>query len=171
LIILISLFTSCNPSNSEQKTINDRSDDNYLEISRDIFNNLMLVKGEVVYVPVYSEIYTDLNKKTKLAATLSIRNTDMKNEIIVSMADYYDTHGNPIRNYIKSPVKLKPLQTVNYLVEYKEAKGGTGANFIVEWASEIEVTEPIIEAVMIGTSSSLGISFVCEGRVIKYVTD
>ncbi len=173
LPIIITLFLfACNRSNDNDQHSSVISGEDYLEISREIFNNLMLVKGERIYVPVYSEIFNnDVNKITKLAATLSIRNTDMKKEIIVSVADYYDTHGNRIRQYIKSPLKLKPLQTVNYLVEYKESKGGPGANFIVEWASEEEVTEPIIETVMIGTSSSLGISFVCEGRVIKYINN
>ena len=130
----------------------------------------MLVKGEVIYVPVYSDIYgTDVSKKIKLSATLSIRNTDMEHEIIVSLADYYDTHGKHVKHYIESPIKLRPLQTVSYLVPYKEAEGGIGANFIVEWVSEQEVTEPVVEAVMIGTSSALGISFVCDGKVLKYI--
>lgn len=169
-IFLMSLI-SCRDGAEKQGQPKNFKDD-YLEISKDFFNDLMLVKGEVVYVPVYSEIFgVDVNKKIKLAATLSIRNTDLENEIIVSVADYYDTHGKKIRQYIKSPIKLKPLQTVNYLVEYKEQEGGTGANFIVEWAAEKEVTEPVIEAVMIGTSSSLGISFVCTGKVLKYINE
>jgi len=167
-VLLIGL-TACNPAGKKQDQ-SKKSASEYLEINKEMFNNLMLVKGEIVYVPVYSDIYgTDLNKKIKLSATLSIRNTDMQNEIIVSVVDYYDTHGNLIRNYLDSPVKLKPLQTVNYLVAYKEAEGGIGANFIVEWVSEQEVTEPVVEAVMIGTSSSLGISFVCGGKVLKYL--
>jgi hypothetical protein len=167
--ILLIVVNACNsPRDNQEPAIKTASE--YLEINKELFKNLMLVKGEVIYVPVYSDIYgTDLNKKIKLSATLSIRNTDMENEIIVSTVDYYDTHGKCVKRYLESPIKLRPLQTVNYLVPYKEAEGGIGANFIVEWVSEQEVTEPVVEAVMIGTSSALGISFVCEGKVLKYI--
>lgn len=144
--------------------------DEYLKIATEDYHKLLLTKGEVVYVPVYSEIFgTDIDKKIKLSATLSIRNTDMTNSIYVGVVDYYDTQGKLIRHYLDEPIKLGPLETASYLVEYKEAQGGTGANFIVEWVADQEVTEPVIEAVMIGTSMSLGISFVCDGRVIKFL--
>lgn len=167
-VSLMILAASCNSSDGDRLLKSEGVE--YPEINKEIFNNLMLVKGEVIYVPVYSDIYsTEVSRKIKLSATLSIRNTDMQNEIIVSVVDYYNTHGRLIKKYLDSPIKLKPLQTVNYLVEYKEAEGGPGANFIVEWVAESEVNEPIVEAVMIGTSSSLGISFLCEGKVLKYI--
>lgn len=171
VLMLLIIATACNSTNDKQAT-KRTSEIDYPQVNKEVFNNLMLVKGEVVYVPVYSDIYgTEVTKKIKLSATLSIRNTDMANEIIVSVVDYYDTQGKLIRNYLESPIKLKPLQTANYLVTYKEDEGGIGANFIVEWVSEVEVTEPVIEAVMIGTSSSLGISFVCQGKVLKYIEE
>ncbi len=167
---LMLLFTNACNAPRERQEPSIKIANEYLEINKEIFKNLMLVKGEVIYVPVYSDIYgTDVSKKIKLSATLSIRNTDMENEIIVSLVDYYDTHGKRIKHYLESPIKLRPLQTVSYLVPYKEAEGGIGANFIVEWVSEQEVTEPVVEAVMIGTSSALGISFVCDGKVLKYI--
>jgi len=169
VLLMLIVAMACNSTN-EKKSTKNSSEDEYPEINKEVFNSLMLVKGEVIYVPVYSDIYgTELTKKIKLSATLSIRNTDMQNEIIVSVVDYYDTRGRLIRNYLESPIKLNPLQTANYLVTYKEAEGGIGANFIVEWVSEVEVTEPVVEAVMIGTSSALGISFVCQGKVLKYI--
>lgn len=167
----LTIVLACNSSNTDSGLRGDSVED-YLKISKENFNNLMLIKGETVYVPIYSDIYsTDLNRKIKLSATLSIRNTSMQNEIIVSKVDYYDTHGKLISKYITEPIKLKPLQTVNYVVDYNEVLGGTGANFIVDWVAEQEVSEPVIQAVMIGTSSSLGISFVCEGKVIKYTQE
>ncbi|MCK9268933.1 MAG: DUF3124 domain-containing protein [Bacteroidales bacterium] len=169
-IILLVVLTGCNQAPHEPGGTKPLTDSEYQMISRDIFSRLVPVKGELVYVPVYSEIYgTDIDRKIKLSATLSIRNIDMEQPIIVSRADYYDTHGNLIRQYLDNPLELRPLQTKSYVVEYKEAQGGTGANFIVEWTSQQQVSEPVIEAVMIGTSSALGISFVCQGKVIKYL--
>lgn len=171
LLPVLLILGSCNTEKNREAN-GAENGGQYLEMSPEMMNNTILVKGEVVYVPVYSEIFhTDMSRKVKLSATLSIRNTSMDSEIIVSVVDYYDTHGKLIRHHLSSPVKLKPLQTINYVVEYKEAEGGIGANFIVEWAAEEEVPEPVIEAVMIGGSSSLGISFVCEGKVIKYTSE
>lgn len=48
-----------------------------------------------------------------------------------------------------------------------DTSGGAGANFIVEWVAEKTVYEPVVEAVMINTSSSQGISFVSPARVLK----
>lgn len=170
-ILLFILLLGCQSKQSNQDKTSYQSDQ-YLEISQDILTEMMLVNGEVVYVPVYSEIFhTDVKRKVKLSATLSIRNTSIDNDIVVSTVDYYDTHGNLIRQYLESPLKLKPLQTKIYVVEYKENEGGIGANFIVEWASEKVVSKPIIQTVMIGGSSSLGISFVCDGKVIKYTNE
>lgn len=173
VIIILALlsfsFVSCSPKRENNEHVDSQSE-KYLVLSPDEYHNLLLTRGELVYVPVYSEIFgANLEKKIKLSATLSIRNITLDSEIIVSKVDYYDTHGTLIRNYLKDPIVLKPLETVSYLVEHKDTKGGDGANFIVEWAAEQEVAEPIIEAVMIGASSALGISFTCQGKVIKHL--
>lgn len=171
LFLVAIILLGCNQNKDPQQTISYQPEQ-YIEISEDILTEMILVNGEVVYVPVYSEIFhTDVKRKVKLSATLSIRNTSMNSEIVVSTVDYYDTHGELIKHYLTSPLQLKPLQTKIYVVEYKENEGGIGANFIVEWFSEKEVSEPIIQAVMIGGSSSLGISFVCDGKVIQYTNE
>ncbi len=171
-IFLVLIFTmSCDPKGGNKTDLNTR-DGKYLVITPEEYHDLMLTRGELVYVPVYSEIFgANPDKKIQLSATLSVRNISMDNEIIVSKVDFYDTHGTLIRHYLNDPVRLKPLETISYLVEYKDTQGGDGANFIVEWVSEQEVAEPIIEAVMIGASSGLGISFTSQAKVIKYLNE
>jgi hypothetical protein len=170
-VLLVSILFSCNTKTDNQQTTSYQPE-KYEFITQDLLTEMMLVKGELVYVPVYSEIFhTDVKRKVKLSATLSIRNTSTDSEIVVSTVDYYDTHGKLLKHYLTSPLQLKPLQTKIYVVEYKENEGGIGANFIVEWAAQKEVPEPIIQAVMIGGSSSLGISFVCDGKVIEYINE
>jgi hypothetical protein len=169
IFILLIFMVSCT-SNPQEEARQNLLNEKYLVLSPDEYHDLLLTKGELVYVPVYSEIFgANLESKIKLSATLSIRNITPDNEIIVSKVDYYDTHGKLIRHYLSDPIVLNPLETVSYLVEHKDTKGGDGANFIVEWAAEQEVPEPIIEAVMIGSSSALGISFTCQGKVVKYL--
>jgi hypothetical protein len=52
-------------------------------------------------------------------------------------------------------------------VPVNDLRGGTGANFIVEWASPSTVAEPVIEAVMIGTIGTTSYSFVSQGRSVR----
>ncbi len=120
-----------------------------------------------VYVPAYSHIYHAGGTPVLLAVTLSIRNTDLSQEMRIRSVRYYDTRGNFIREYLEAPVTLKALGTAEYLVEQKNTEGGSGANFVVEWSSRSPINPPVIETVMIG---SQGVSFVCSGREIGSAT-
>jgi len=125
-------------------------------------------KGQTLYVPVYSNIFSAPKKiPYNLAAILSIRNTDMSNSINIIAADYYDTKGKLVRKYYPQPITLAPLESTDIFIPEEHTAGGTGANFIVKWNSQKEVNVPIIEAVMIGMKSGQGISFVSPGQEIK----
>jgi len=127
-----------------------------------------LSKGQTVYVPVYSNIFSAPKKiPFNLATILSIRNTDMSNPINILAADYYDTRGKIVRKYLQKPVTLAPLESTDIYIPEEDTTGGSGANFIVKWSSQKEVNVPIIESVMIGMKSGQGISFVSPGQEIK----
>lgn len=127
-----------------------------------------LISGQTVYVPVYSHIYYgEKSKQFLLAATLSIRNTDPQYPITVLSAQYFDSDGSLVRNYMNEPIELRPMASSYIYVKESDTSGGSGANFIVKWKSEHTVNEPVIESIMIGASAGQGISFVCPGRVIK----
>lgn len=127
-----------------------------------------LSKGQTLYVPVYSNIFSAPKKiPYNLAAILSIRNTDMSNSITVVAADYYNTKGKLVRKYYQQPIILAPLESTDIFIHEEDTTGGTGANFIVKWSAQKEVNAPIIEAVMIGMKSGQGISFVSPGQEIK----
>ncbi|HIK46150.1 MAG TPA: DUF3124 domain-containing protein [Leptolyngbyaceae cyanobacterium M65_K2018_010] len=127
-----------------------------------------LVTGQVIYVPIYSEIY-DLgpNRTFQLAATLSLRNTDRQNPIVITAVDYYDSAGKRVKTYLTDPIQLAPLTSTAVVVHQTDTLGGTGANFLVTWGAAVAVSEPIVEAIMISTASQQGISFVSPGRVIE----
>ena len=127
-----------------------------------------LSKGQTLYVPVYSNIFSAPKKiPFNLATILSIRNTDMSNSIKILAADYYDTRGKLVRKYYQQPITLAPLESTDIFIPEDDTAGGTGANFIVRWNSQKEVNVPIIECVMIGMKSGQGISFVSPGQEIK----
>ena len=127
-----------------------------------------LSKGQTVYVPVYSTVFSAPKKiPFYLAIILSIRNTDLTESITVTAADYYDTKGKLVRKYYPKPVTLAPLESTDVYIPEQDNAGGTGANFIVRWNSQREVNAPIIESVMIGIKSGQGVSFVSPGQEIK----
>ncbi len=130
--------------------------------------DIQLSTGQTVYVSIYSHIYSGLKARPfDLAAILSIRNTDMNQAVTIVSAKYYDTDGKLLKEYLNEPLQLKALASTRYIIKEGDKAGGSGANFIVKWKSEKKVNPPIIEAVMIGTHSGQGISFVSRGQVIK----
>jgi hypothetical protein len=131
-------------------------------------DELRLSKGQTVYVPVYSNVFSGPKSRPfQLAATLSIRNTDMASSLRVSAIGYYDTNGKLVRRYLERPIALGPLGSTYVHIEEKDVSGGFGANFIVKWEADKVINAPIIECVMIGATSGQGISFVSPGQEIR----
>ena len=131
-------------------------------------DDIQLSMGQTVYVSIYSHIYSGLKARPfDLAAILSIRNTDMNQAVTIVSAKYYDTAGKLLKEYLNEPLQLKSLASTRYIIKEGDKTGGSGANFNVKWKSEEKVNPPIIEAVMIGTHSGQGISFVSRGQVLK----
>jgi hypothetical protein len=131
-------------------------------------DDIQLSTGQSVYVSIYSHIYSGIKARPfDLAAILSIRNTDIDQSITIVSVKYYDTEGKLLKEYLDEPLELKALASTRYIIMEDDKAGGSGANFIVKWKSNKKVTPPIIEAVMIGTHSGQGISFVSRGQVIE----
>jgi hypothetical protein len=124
--------------------------------------------GQTIYVALYSHVYQGLRDRPfDLSATLSVRNADPDRAMELASVDYYDTDGKLVRRYLDKPVTVPPLATREFLVGEKDSSGGSGAKFLVRWKSAQAMIPPVVEAVMIGTANSQGISFVVQGRVIK----
>jgi len=130
--------------------------------------NITLSKGQTVYVPVYSHIYAgDKEHPLDLAATLSIRNTDLIHPISILSADYRDSQGQLIRGYLEKPIQLNAMASTRYVIKESDKSGGSGASFVVKWRSDQDVNVPIMESVMITTKSQLGLSFTSRGQATK----
>ena len=59
------------------------------------------------------------------------------------------------------------MASTHFFVSQADTRGGVGGNFIVQWAANKLVNEPVIEAVMAGSTGTQGMSFVSPGRVIE----
>ena len=108
--------------------------------------NYRLSDGQTIYVPAYSHIYSGNRERPfLLTVTLSIRNIDPKNWIRIIAADYYETQGKLLKKCINAPLTLKPLESLRYVIPEKDASGGSGANFMVEWKADRPMNPPIVE--------------------------
>lgn len=116
-----------------------------------------------VYVPIYSDIYNQTrDSRTLLTATLSIRNTSIRDSLFVSKIDYYNTQGDLVRSYIDAPIYLKPMESIDYVIEQQDTSGGSGANFLIDWYAKKQLN-PLFQAVMVGGLGAQAFSFTTEG--------
>lgn len=161
-LLVLSLLTSCAGSDAPPPTpvpVTPAVDS--------MTTPIRVATGQSVYVPVYSHIYVgDETRTFDLTVTLSVRNTDANRPITLAGVRYFDTAGTLLHVYVDQPVPLGPLGSVEYVVREADTRGGAGANFLVDWTAEEEVTEPVIEAIMIGAAQQQGISFISPGRVV-----
>lgn len=132
---------------------------------------IKITDGQTIYVPAYSHIYSRGGEPHLLEVTLSIRNTDPKRGIRLREVRYYDTQGTLVKNYLDGILELRPLETVEFLVEKQDTQGGSGANFIIIWDASKPVYEPIVEAVMIGLTKEHSISFISPSRPLAERTE
>lgn len=131
------------------------------------YHNARAAMGQTLYVPVYSHVYQDRQRRPfNLVGTLSIRNADLTHPIQVTSVRYYDSRGRLLRNFVDAPVTVAPVASVDYVVDEHD-EHGSGTSFLVEWIAGQEVQEPVVEAVMISTILSQGLSFTSPGRVIR----
>ena len=125
-----------------------------------------LVNKHAVYVPVYSHIYAESGASLiYLTATLSIRNTSFTDSFYVIDVVYYGSQGEVLKHYLNSTLLVKPMASIEFVVERTNSKGGAGANFIVNWGAYKTGIEPLIQTLM--NEGSAGTSFIANGVEIK----
>ncbi len=126
------------------------------------------VRGQVLYVPIYSNIPDRENKRFDLSAFIAIHNTDLKNRIKITKVLYFNNDGKLVKDFLAAEHSLSPLAAMNFHVPQSDTSG-TGANFLVEWLADTPVSEPLVESVMLNLEGNKGISFLSKGRVIREV--
>jgi hypothetical protein len=164
LVLFLASCTSPNVSPRLQTNTNQAVEPQVVTLDE----NIKVAAGQTIYVPVYSHIYFEDKKNLlNLAVTLSIRNTDLGNPIIITSVRYYDSDGKLVKQYLERPLQLRAMASTDFVVSRTDTSGGSGANFIVEWVAGQAVSDPVVEAVMISTEYTQGISFISPGRVMK----
>ncbi|EIJ40204.1 Protein of unknown function (DUF3124) [Galbibacter orientalis DSM 19592] len=169
---LLALFAILTVLSCEKKTNNTLDDINF---HKEDWNSRTakvsakdsLIKGQT-YLSIYSQIYSyTQHGKHDLTTTVSLRNTSNKDTVYISKADYYNEKGSLIRSYTSNTIYIAPLETIEIVIAKDDNDGGSGANFIFDWATKKNSPSPFFEAVMISTAGQQGLSFTTQGVQIK----
>jgi hypothetical protein len=122
------------------------------------------------YVPVYSSVSMAQGKlRVDFSVTLSVHNASESRPLVLKRVAYFDTSGKLVESYLKAPIALKPFSTIEVFIPTSDVRGGTGANFVVDWAATGEIAEPAVEALMVGGVGAGHYAFISQGRPIRIV--
>lgn len=123
------------------------------------------------YVPAYSSVAMSRGKlRVDFSVTLSVHNASESQPLVVRRIAYFDTAGKQVESYLKAPVAVKPLATISIFIPTDDVRGGTGANFMVDWAATGEIVEPVVEALMVGGVANAHYAFISQGRPTRTVS-
>lgn len=128
--------------------------------------------GQSMYLPIYSHIWHgEMDKKgqpmkTLVSVSVSIRNTDPVKSIRIDSAQYYDTEGKKLREYLTSPKTIGPMGTYEIFVPRSDDTGGSGANFVISWKSDTPANPPIVEGFHANLPVGRAIAFTTSARPI-----
>jgi hypothetical protein len=128
--------------------------------------------GQDLYLPIYSHIWhgeTDTKgqpMKTLVSVSVSIRNTDPLKSIRIVSAQYYDTDGKKLRQYIASTKTIGPMGTYEIFVPRSDDSGGSGANFVISWKADTPASQPIVEGFHANLPVGRSIAFTTSARAL-----
>jgi len=84
----------------------------------------------------FDESVRDWNRRGGLFPGILPGNTDAEHAITLEKADYFDTDGRLVKHFVEEPVQVAPMATVEFFVEERDTRGGSGANFLVDWSAD-----------------------------------
>ena len=172
LFLFVILFFGCDSDNKQQteefkKEISKRQNNTYEHFQVATEKIDATFEKKKIYVPVYSHVYISENKYVRLSITVSIRNSDSTKDLYIESIDYYNTEGKLVKQYLTQPYILKPMASIDYVVNLEDMSGGNGAKFLINTASKNKISNPIAEAIMINTLGNSNLSFVTQGYIIE----
>lgn len=122
--------------------------------------------GQTLYLPIYSHIWHGESdpdgkpSKTLMSISVSFRNTDSRHPIRVTSAQYFDTDGKRLREYLIVPKTVAPLGTLELFVPRSDDTGGSGANFLITWKAEKPASPPLVQGLHANLPAGRSIAFI-----------
>ncbi len=133
-----------------------------------------LSAGQTLYLPVYSHLYhgevnprTGKPSETLVSTHVAVRNTDPRAPIRLTSARYYNTGGKLLREYLPQALTIPPLGTHELFVPRSDSSGGSGANFMIDWAADRPVNPPLVEALHADIREARTLIFITTGQPVQ----
>jgi hypothetical protein len=129
-----------------------------------------LTANGAIYVPAYSSVSIVQGRvRADFSVTVSMHNASQAKPLVLKRIAYFDTSGQLIQEYLQKPIALKPFGAIEIFISQNDVRGGTGANFLVEWGAVGPIAEPVVEALMVGGIGAGHYAFISQGRPIRVV--
>jgi hypothetical protein len=122
--------------------------------------------GQQIYLPIHGRVSAEDGRAVGLTVNIVVFNTDESRPILVTLLRHRDADGKTVRDYLRAPVRLAAKATLDVVLKDADP-GAPAASVLIEWVADRPVAPPIVEAVMIGTTGSQGISFTEHGQVLE----
>ena len=106
------------------------------------------------------------DRPIRLPAMLDARNTDAARPIRITSAQYFDTDGRKLREYVPTAKTIGPMGTYELFIPRSDDSGGSGANFVIEWKADAPVNPPVVEGLHAHLPSGRSIAFITSARPI-----
>lgn len=167
VLIIILISVSCMNRKKQNPAQNLPRDFDSETLRTDIIS-MKSVSGQVLYLPVYSNIPYQIDTGMfDMSAFVAVHNTDFNTKLSLTKVLYFNQDGKLVDDFLKgSVVSIDPLATREFYIPYED-RSGTGANFLIEWISDTLVTEPLIESVTLSLKPNNTIAIHSEGKVIR----
>ncbi len=130
-----------------------------------------LSTGSTIFVPAYRsfyQIYGTTRDSYALTSTFFLYNIDRKQAIEILSIGFYDSSGKLIKNFIETPILVKPGNSKEITIQPRTQPEEDCANYlIIRWKSNQPANTPIVEVLMVGQVMNRGISFSTRGQEVK----
>ena len=164
-ILILSCITACTTEEAKVTQVASESsfDSSVLTVK---LADLRKVRGQVLYVPIYSNLPRGDKKMFDVSAFIAIHNTDLDHRIRITKVLYFNNEGRLVKDFTPPNLRLEPLGATNFFIPQSD-QSGTGANFLVEWVSEMPVCAPLIESIMMNLETHYAFAFQSRGYAIR----
>lgn len=126
--------------------------------------------GGKIYLPIYHSVFIGQSKMDYyLTVTMIFHNIDETKPVTVISIKAYNQEGHFERELVQEPLVLGPLAIWRWLLPQGEFKGkaASAASLIIQWQGAPGTRLPLVQAMMVGTRSTLGLSYMTTGFPLK----
>lgn len=117
-----------------------------------------------IYVPVYSSVRVLDGRAQSLAVTIAIHNTHGSATLTIEAARLVGNDGSALGDLVAAPQPLRPFETLELFLRNTDFRDATGAGLVIDWSGAGPA--PVAEAVMVGTSGTMGFAFTSRGVAV-----